>query len=99
MTQTIVTVPEGEGGGGGKMGEGDFFKANASGSLTIDFSNGYYQEFTLTGNITALAFSADSGVDPTPSTGANDIDRIAFDSINDSGSTTVFGHVLGLDMQ
>ena len=27
MTQTIVTVPEGEGGGGGKMGEGDFFKA------------------------------------------------------------------------
>ena len=128
MTQTIVTVPEGEGGGGGKMGEGDFFKANASGSLTIDFSNGYYQEFTLTGNITSLAFSAvptdegrsvvvdfvqdgtgsrtiafgsikfDSGIAPTPSTGANDIDRIAFDSINDSGSTTVFGHVLGLDM-
>jgi hypothetical protein len=129
MTQTVVHIPESEGGGGGKMGEGDFFKANASGSLTIDFSNGYYQEFTLTGNITSLAFSAvptdegrsvvvdfvqdgtgsrtiafgsikfDSGIAPTPSTGANDIDRIAFDSINDSGSTTVFGHVLGLDMQ
>ena len=48
MTQTIIKIPE----AGGKMGEGDFFKANASGSLTIDFANGYYQEFTLTGNIT-----------------------------------------------
>ena len=125
MTQTIIKIPE----AGGKMGEGDFFKANASGSLTIDFSNGYYQEFTLTGNITSLAFSTvpddegrsvvvdfvqgsggsktiafgsikfDSGIAPTPSTAAADIDRIAFDAVNDAGSTTVFGHVLGLDMQ
>ena len=118
MTQTIIKIPE----AGGKMGEGDFFKANASGSLTIDFSNGYYQEFTLTGNITTLAFSAvptdegrsvvvdfvqgsggsktiafgsikfDSGIAPTPSTAAADIDRIAFDAINDAGVTTVFDH-------
>ena len=45
MTQTVVHVPASEGGGGGKMGEGDFFKANASGSLTIDFllSGGHTQ--------------------------------------------------------
>ena len=124
MTQTIIKIPE----AGGKMGEGDFFKASASaGTLTIDFANGYYQQITLNGNVT-LAFSAvptdegrsvvvdfvqgsggsktitfgsikfDSGIAPTPSTAAADIDRIAFDAINDAGSTTVFGHVLGLDM-
>ena len=130
MTQTVVHVPASEGGGGGgKMGEGDFFKADVSGNITIDFSNGYYQELTITASITAIAFSSvpsnegrsvvvdfvqgsggsktiafgsikfDSGIAPTPSTAAADIDRIAFDAINDAGVTTVFGHVLGLDMQ
>ncbi len=61
MTQTVVHVPASEGGGGGKMGEGDFFQANVSGALTIDFSNGYYQELTLTGNVTSLAFSNGPG--------------------------------------
>ena len=128
MTQTVVHVPASEGGGGGKMGEGDFFQANVSGALTIDFSNGYYQELTLTGNVTSLAFSNgpgngegksvvvdfvqdgtgsrtvtftstkfDSGISPTLSTGAGDIDRIAFDITND-GADQIYGHVLGLDM-
>ena len=130
MTQTVVHVPasEGGGGGGGKMGEGDFFQANVSGALTIDFANGYYQELTLTGNVTSLAFSNgpgngegksvvvdfvqdgtgsrtvtftstkfDSGISPTLSTGAGDIDRIAFDITND-GADQIYGHVLGLDM-
>mgnify|MGYP005989607437 FL=1 len=122
----IVTVPTVA--AGGKMGEGDFFKANVSGALTIDFSNGYYQELTLTGNVTSLAFNNgpannegksivvdfvqdgtgsrtvtftnvkfDSGISPTLSTGANDIDRIAFDITND-GADQIYGHVLGLDM-
>lgn len=127
MTQTIVNVPA-VAGGGGKMGEGDFFQANVSGALTIDFANGYYQELTLTGNVTSLAFSNgpgtsegksvvvdfvqdgtgsrtvtftstkfDSGISPTLSTGAGDIDRIAFDITND-GADQIYGHVLGLDM-
>jgi len=126
MTQTVVNVPE----SGGKMGEGDFFKANASGSLTIDLSNGYYQRITLNAAITDVAFSAvpasegrsvvvdfiqpssgttygasfpgikfDSGIAPTLSTGNSDIDRIAFDLVNDGVTTTEYGHVLGLDMQ
>lgn len=56
MTQTVVNVPES--GGGGQMGEGTFYQeASVSGALTIDFANGYYQELTLTGNVTSLAFS------------------------------------------
>ena len=56
MTQTIVNVPES--GGGGQMGEGTFYQeGSVSGALTIDFANGYYQELTLTGNVTSLAFS------------------------------------------
>tara|TARA_R100001510_G_scaffold57253_1_gene64756 strand:- start:3025 stop:3411 length:387 start_codon:yes stop_codon:yes gene_type:complete len=43
---------------GGKMGEGDLHTANVSGSITIDFSDGYYQELTLTNNVTAIAFSS-----------------------------------------
>jgi lysozyme family protein len=56
MTQTVVNVPES--GGGGQMGEGTFYQeASVSGALTIDFANGYYQELTLTGNVTSLAFT------------------------------------------
>tara|TARA_R100000406_G_scaffold75771_2_gene56263 strand:- start:1378 stop:1758 length:381 start_codon:yes stop_codon:yes gene_type:complete len=126
MTQTIVNVPE----AGGAMGEGTFYQeGSVSGALTIDFANGYYQELTLTGNVTSLAFTNgpadgegksvvvdfvqdgtgsrtvtfssvkfDSGIAPTLSTGAGDIDRIAFDITND-GSDQIYGHVLGLDMQ
>ena len=57
MTQTVVNVPA-VAGGGGQMGEGTFYQeASVSGALTIDFANGYYQELTLTGNVTSLAFS------------------------------------------
>jgi hypothetical protein len=43
---------------GGAMGEGTFYQeGSVSGSLTIDFANGYYQELTLTGNVTSLAFT------------------------------------------
>ena len=56
MTQTVVNVPES--GGGGQMGEGTFYQeGSVSGALTIDFANGYYQELTLTGNVTSLAFT------------------------------------------
>ena len=41
----------------------------------------------------------DSGIAPTLSTGFDDVDRIAFDLINDGVTTTEYGHVLGLDMQ
>ena len=99
MTQTVVHVPASEGGGGGgKMGEGDFFQANVSGALTIDFSNGYYQELTLTGNVTSLAFSNGPGNGEGKSVVVDDIDRIAFDITND-GADQIYGHVLGLDMQ
>ena len=63
--------------------------------MVVDF----VQDGTGSRTIAFGSIKFDSGIAPTPSTGANDIDRIAFDSINDSGSTTVFGHVLGLDMQ
>lgn len=127
MTQTVVNVPES--GGGGKMGEGDFFSTTGSGNITIDLSKGYYQRITLTGAITDVAFSAvpanegrsvvvdfiqpssgsafgasfpgikfDSGIAPTLSTGLDDVDRIAFDLVNDGSTTTEYGHVLGLDM-
>ena len=44
------------------MGEGTFYQeASVSGALTIDFANGYYQELTLTGNVTSLAFSNGPG--------------------------------------
>jgi|DEB0MinimDraft_10_1074344.scaffolds.fasta_scaffold356587_1 hypothetical protein len=57
MTQTVVNVPA-VAGGGGQMGEGTFYQeASVSGALTIDFANGYYQELTLTGNVTSLAFT------------------------------------------
>lgn len=57
MTQTVVNVPA-VAGGGGQMGEGTFYQeGSVSGALTIDFANGYYQELTLTGNVTSLAFS------------------------------------------
>jgi hypothetical protein len=56
MTQTVVNVPES--GGGGQMGEGTFYQdSSVSGALTIDFADGYYQELTLTGNVTSLAFT------------------------------------------
>jgi hypothetical protein len=129
MTQTVVNVPA-VAGGGGKMGEGDFFSTTAGGNITIDLSNGYYQRITLNAAITDVAFSAvpasegrsvvvdfiqpssgttygasfpgikfDSGIAPTLSTGNSDIDRIAFDLVNDGSTTTEYGHVLGLDMQ
>ena len=61
MTQTVVNVPA-VAGGGGQMGEGTFYQeASVSGALTIDFANGYYQELTLTGNVTSLAFSNGPG--------------------------------------
>jgi len=61
MTQTVVNVPA-VAGGGGQMGEGTFYQeASVSGSLTIDFANGYYQELTLTGDVTSLAFSNGPG--------------------------------------
>ena len=57
MTQTVVNVPA-VAGGGGKMGEGDFFSTTAGGAITIDFANGYYQRITLNAAITDVAFSA-----------------------------------------
>jgi len=61
MTQTVVNVPA-VAGGGGQMGEGTFYhEGSVSGALTIDFANGYYQELTLTGNVTSLAFSNGPG--------------------------------------
>jgi hypothetical protein len=57
MTQTVVNVPA-VAGGGGQMGEGTFYQeGSVSGDITIDFANGYYQELTLTGDVTSLAFS------------------------------------------
>ena len=56
MTQTVVKVPAVA--GGGQMGEGTFYQeGSVSGALTIDFANGYYQELTLTGDVTSLAFT------------------------------------------
>ena len=56
MTATIKYLPPVA--GGGQMGEGTFYQeASVSGALTIDFANGYYQELTLTGNVTSLAFT------------------------------------------
>jgi len=56
MTATIKYLPPVA--GGGQMGEGTFYQeASVSGALTIDFANGYYQELTLTGNVTSLAFA------------------------------------------
>jgi len=60
MTATIKYLPPVA--GGGQMGEGTFYQeASVSGALTIDFANGYYQELTLTGNVTSLAFSNGPG--------------------------------------
>ena len=56
MTATIKYLPPVA--GGGQMGEGTFYQeASVSCALTIDFANGYYQELTLTGNVTSLAFT------------------------------------------
>ena len=56
MTATIKYLPPVA--GGGQMGEGTFYQeASVSGALTIDFANGYYQELTLTGDVTSLAFT------------------------------------------
>ena len=59
MTATIKYLPPVA---GGQMGEGTFYQeGSVSGALTIDFANGYYQELTLTGNVTSLAFSNGPG--------------------------------------
>jgi len=56
MTATIKYLPPVA--GGGQMGEGTFYQeGSVSGALTIDFANGYYQELTLTGDVTSLAFT------------------------------------------
>jgi hypothetical protein len=56
----VVRIPAAA--AGGQMGEGTFYQeGSVSGSLTIDFANGYYQELTLTGDVTALAFSNGPG--------------------------------------
>ena len=63
--------------------------------MVVDFVQG-------SGGSKTIAFGSikfDSGIAPTPSTAAADIDRIACDAVNDTGSTTVFGHLLGLDLQ
>ena len=69
--------------------------ANESKSVTIDFVQ------DGTGNRTfswpaSLKFSG--GVEATLSTGANDIDRIAIEAVNDGSSTVYYAHVLGQDM-
>ena len=52
----VVRIPAAA--AGGQMGEGTFYQeGSVSGALTIDFANGYYQELTLTGNVTSLAFA------------------------------------------
>ena len=61
------------------------FVQDGSGSRTVAFSS--------------ASVKFDSGIDPTLSTGANDIDMIAIDSINDGSTTTLFGYVLALDLQ
>ena len=38
------------------------------------------------------------GISCTLSTGANDIDRIAIEAVNDGSSTVYYAHVLGQDM-
>jgi len=56
----VVRIPAAA--AGGQMGEGTFYQeGSVSGALTIDFANGYYQELTLTGNVTSLAFSNGPG--------------------------------------
>ena len=56
----VVRIPAAA--AGGQMGEGTFYQeASVSGALTIDFANGYYQELTLTGDVTSLAFSNGPG--------------------------------------
>ena len=56
----VVRIPAAA--AGGQMGEGTFYQeGSVSGALTIDFANGYYQELTLTGNVTSLAFSKGPG--------------------------------------
>jgi hypothetical protein len=46
------------GSGGGKMGTADFYTETISGSsMSVDFDNGYFQEFTLNASVTTLSFS------------------------------------------
>ena len=50
----VVKIPA----AGAAMGEGTFYQdSSVSGALTIDFADGYYQELTLTGDVTSLAFT------------------------------------------
>ena len=119
-----------EGGGGGKMGTADFHTETISGSsMTIDFDNGYFQEFTLNASVTTLSFSNgpdtdegksvvldivqgsggsktitwpaaiqwDSNIEPTLSTTAGEVDRIALEAVND-GATIYYAHLVGSDM-
>lgn len=70
--------------------------ANEGRSVIVDFvqpSSG----ITYGASFPGIKF--DSGIAPTLSTGFDDVDRIAFDLINDGVTTTEYGHVLGLDMQ
>ena len=69
--------------------------ANEGRSVIVDFvqpSSG----ITYGASFPGIKF--DSGIAPTLSTGFDDVDRIAFDLINDGVTTTEYGHVLGLDM-
>ena len=69
--------------------------ANEGRSVIVDFvqpSSG----ITYGASFPGIKF--DSGIAPTLSTGFDDLDRIAFDLINDGVTTTEYGHVLGLDM-
>ena len=81
---------ESGGSGGGKMGQGDFVTSSASGpSLSIDLDSGFYQEITLTGNITnAISF--------TNTPGSGEGKSVIIDFVQDgSGSRTVnFGSIL-----
>ena len=119
-----------EGGAGGKMGTADFHTETISGSsMTIDFDNGYFQEFTLNASVTTLSFSNgpdtdegksvvldivqgsggsktitwpaaiqwDSNIEPTLSTSAGEVDRIALEAVND-GATIYYAHLVGSDM-
>ena len=56
-------------------------------------------QFVQDGSGSRSSADIDWGIDPTLSTGANDIDMIAIDSINDGSTTTLFGYVLALDLQ
>ena len=118
------------GGGGGKMGTADFHTETISGSsMTIDFDNGYFQEFTLNASPSSLSFSNgpdtnegksvvldivqgsggsktitwpaviqwDSDIEPTLSTSAGEVDRIALEAVND-GATIYYAHLVGSDM-